>query len=134
MGWTPSEATVSTDGDVITFSYTNDYGTNQGTFSMDSSSREILDIIVDMKDSGIEIATNKELNDNEVLIVALYAQGKMLEMKRINKNDDLYVPVSYLTEADTIKAMWWDDSGSIKPLGNVLTLQNYDGTWEQVIP
>jgi hypothetical protein len=131
LGWTPSAATVNKDGDTIAFSYTTDYGTNQGTFNVGVFGKEILDIMVDTENNSISVTLNTDVTDDEVLIVALYAGGKLLEMKQIHQGDDLYVPVSYLAQADAIKAMWWNDRVSARPLCKAITIECYAGAWEK---
>ncbi|MCL2838540.1 MAG: hypothetical protein FWE04_05700 [Oscillospiraceae bacterium] len=119
LDWTPAQASVNINGNMIEFSYNGNVGSFPvSLFAADVT--EILSVAPDFGNDTISIDLSRDLKGEEVLFVTIWSDDVMLEYQMMIQGDDLYnINFSRLQEMNEIRVMWWQNTITMRPLCEV---------------
>jgi len=119
LDWSPAQASVNLNGNIINFSYNG----NAGSFPVslfDANVTEILSVVPDFGNDAISIDLSRDLIGEEVLFIAIFDDDVMLEYQMMIQGDDLYdIHFNNFQEMNEIRVMWWQDIITMNPLCRV---------------
>ena len=95
----------------------------------DVKAEGILSIIANTLSGKVTVELSDPLQNNEVIIIAIYKDNKLLELRAIKQNESLTVSFSKLVDANTIKVMWWNEINIMQPKYEVFPLIKGGETW-----
>jgi hypothetical protein len=86
--------------------------------------------VLPISGTSITVTPSQALKVNEVVIIALYDGGRLLEMVQRKQGESLTnIPLTQLGNANTIKVMWWDSMNTMCPICDNDTLTKSGGVW-----
>lgn len=86
--------------------------------------------------TNVTVELNRELKDDEILIIAVYDSSKLLNMKVTSEttkpnSGTTYIVTISISNGTTIKAMWWQSMNGMSPLCGAEIIKK-NGSWSAI--